>query len=106
MNADSQESPEPYAEDARSFAIQSAALEIGLEYDEACEPNPTPTCLDTFDRSLAYVRLSDGGDLGEELVRRGFAKLLVFDDQPFDRLDDYVAAQTEAQTSGLGIWAD
>ena len=50
--------------------------------------------------------MSDGGDLGEELVRRGFAKLLVFDDQPFDRLDDYVAAQTEAQTSGLGIWGD
>ena len=106
MNADSDDDPEPYAEDARSFALQSAGLEIGLEYDAACEPDTGPPCLDTYDRVLAYVRMSDGGDLGEELVRRGFAKLLVFDDQPFDRLDDYVAAQTEAQTSGLGIWAD
>ena len=106
MNADSPAEPEPYAEDARSFALQSAGLEVGLEYDAACEPDPTPPCLDTYDRSLAYVRMSDGGDLGEELVLLGLAKLLVFDDQPFDRLDDYVAAQTEAQTSGLGIWAD
>ena len=106
MNADSAADPEPYAEDARSFALQSSGLEIGLEYDEACEPDPNPTCLDTYDRSLAYVRLSDGDDLGLELVRLGLARLLVFDDQPFDRLDAYVQAQTEAQNNALGVWTD
>ncbi len=106
LNADSQAPPEAYAEDARSFTLQRAGLEIGLEYDESCEPNPTPICVDTFGRSLAYVRLASGEDLGQELVRSGLARLLVFDDQPFDRLDEYVEAQTEAQTAALGVWAE
>ena len=106
LNADSPAPPEAYAEDARSFTLQRAGLEVGLEYDEDCEPNPTPPCLDTFGRSLAYVRLSSGEDLGQELVGAGLARLLVFDDQPFDRLDDYVGAQTEAQTAALGLWSD
>jgi len=106
LNSDSSAPPEPYAEDARSFTLQQAGLEVGLEYDEECEPDPTPPCLDTFGRSLAYVRLDSGEDLGRELVRLGLARLMVFDDQPFDRLDDYVAAQAEAQTAALGVWSE
>ena len=106
LNSDSEAPPEAYAEDARSFTLQSAGLQVGLEYDEACEPNPTPVCVDPFGRSLAYVRLSNGEDLGLELVRLGLARLLVFDDQPFDRRDDYVDAQSEAQLDAVGMWAD
>lgn len=106
LNSDSDEPAEDYAEDARSFTLQSAGIEVGLEYDGACEPDPTPPCLDVFGRSLAYVRLGGGEDLGVELLRAGLARLMVFDDQPFDRLDAYVQAQTFAQESGLGIWSD
>jgi micrococcal nuclease len=106
LNSDSDDGPEAYAEDARSFTFQNAGLEVGLEYDASCEPNPTSPCLDIFGRSLAYVRLGSGEDLGSELLRQGLARLMVFDDQPFDRLDSYVEAQTYAQESGLGIWSD
>lgn len=106
LNSDSNEPAEAYAEDARSFTFQNAGLEVGLEYDASCEPDPSPTCLDVFGRSLVYVRLGSGEDLGSELVRQGLASLLVFDDQPFDRLDAYVEDQTYAQESALGIWSD
>lgn len=106
LNSDSEQPPEAFAQDARTFTLQSAGLEVGLEYDLACEPDPAPPCLDTFGRSLAYVRLSSGADLGQELVRLGLARLMVFEDQPFDRRDDYIASQTEAQLSALGIWSE
>jgi micrococcal nuclease len=106
LNSDSTEPEEAYAQDARTFTLQSAGLEVGLEYDASCEPDPTPPCLDVFGRSLAYVRLGSGEDLGVALLRAGLARLMVFDDQPFDRLDAYVEAQTFAQESGLGIWSD
>ncbi len=106
MNSDSESPPEPYAEDARMFSLQGAGLEVGLEYDAECEPEAGSGCVDTYGRTLAYARLSDGEDLGLELVRMGLARLMVFDDQPFDRLDTYVEAQTEAQTNGLGVWAE
>ena len=61
--------------------------------------------LDVGERG-ARLLLGDGEDLGLELVRMGLARLMVFDDQPFDRLDTYVEAQTEAQTNGLGVWAE
>jgi micrococcal nuclease len=105
LNKDSEEEePEPFAEDARVYAMTLSGLEVGLEYDADCEPVPGPVCLDKYDRQLAYIRLSNGEDLGESLVRQGLAKLMVFSDQPFDRLDAYVAAQGAAQLEGLGIW--
>jgi endonuclease YncB( thermonuclease family) len=103
-NSDSEEEPEAFAEDAQVYAMTLSGIEVGLEYDADCEPVPGPVCLDTFGRQLAYIRLSNGEDLGESIVRQGLAELMVFSDQPFDRLDAYVAAQGAAQLENLGIW--
>jgi endonuclease YncB( thermonuclease family) len=107
LNKDSEEEeePEPFAEEAREKAMTLSGLEVGLEYDADCEPVPGPVCLDPFDRLLVYIRLSSGDDLGESIVRQGLAELMVFSDQPFDRLDAYVAALAAAQEEDLGIWS-
>jgi micrococcal nuclease len=104
LNGDSEDPPEAYAQAARALVVGLAGFQVGLEYDADCEPVPGPVCLDTFGRQLAYIRLSNGEDLGESLVRQGLAELMVFSDQPFDRLDAYVAAQGAAQLENLGIW--
>ena len=105
LYADSDLPPEAFAVDARTFALNHAGLEVGLEYDADCVPDPLPVCLDPYDRQLAYIRLSNGDDLGEALLREGLARLMVFNDQPFDRLDAYVEALADAQKSGLAIWS-
>ena len=98
--------PEAYAEEARSLTLSLVGLEIGLEYDEECTPSPAPLCFDPFDRVLAYVRLASGEDLGERLIREGLARMMIFNDQPFDRLDAYVDALGAAQEEGLAIWSN
>ena len=96
--------PEPFAEEAWTFVSSEVGALIGLEYDEACSP-PALACKDPYDRVLAYVRLQDGRDLGEELLRAGLATVLIFDGEPFDRVTAYLAAQEDAQAAGVGLWA-
>jgi micrococcal nuclease len=105
LNPESSKPAEALAEEAREFALMAAGLEVGLEFDAACTPDLGPGCVDIYDRPLAYIRLKDGDDLGEALLLAGYAKILVFHDQPFDRLDAYVEAQSAAQSAGLGLWA-
>jgi micrococcal nuclease len=47
---------------------------------------------DRFGRLLAYVELPGGRDLGNELLRRGLARVYVYD-RPFERLDAYRRAE-------------
>jgi micrococcal nuclease len=67
--------------------------------------DPTQDAVDRFGRSLFYVdRSSDGLDVGEEMLRRGWAEVLVFD-QNFQRLPRYRAAEREALNRRAGVWA-
>lgn len=60
--------------------------------------------LDRFDRSLLHVWNADGVNVGEALVREGFAEVLFL--RPNDRyLEQFEAAEAEAQRSGRGLWS-
>jgi micrococcal nuclease len=67
--------------------------------------DPTQDAVDRFGRSLFYVdRSSDGLDAGEEMLRRGWAEVFIFD-QDFQRLQRYRTAQREGRNRGAGVWA-
>jgi micrococcal nuclease len=58
--------------------------------------DPTQGEIDRYGRSLFYLDRDDGADLGEEMVRAGWAPVYVFD-QPFERLASYRDAAEEAE---------
>jgi micrococcal nuclease len=66
--------------------------------------DPTQDAVDRFGRSLFYVdRTADGLDVGEEMLRRGFAEVFVFE-RDFQRLPPYRDAQAEARDFEEGVW--
>jgi micrococcal nuclease len=58
---------------------------------------------DRYGRLLAYVRLSNGRDLGLELVRAGAAAVYIYD-KPFAKLPEYITAEAEARAASRGMW--
>ena len=79
-----------YAPASRATAELALGRVIQLEADE------TQAARDRFGRTLAYVRLPDGRDLGEVLLRRGLARAFVVG-RPFSRVEAY----REAERAGL-----
>lgn len=79
-----------YAPASRATAELALGRVIQLEIDE------TQAARDRFGRTLAYVRLPDGRDLGEVLLRRGLARTFVVG-RPFARVEAY----REAERAGL-----
>jgi endonuclease YncB( thermonuclease family) len=69
--------------------------EVRLEYD--------PERRDRYDRLLAYVFLRDGLFANKELIRRGFAHVLV-QTPKLTRFEELLQAQREAMEAGEGIW--
>jgi endonuclease YncB( thermonuclease family) len=65
--------------------------------------DPTQDAVDALGRSLFYVDRLDGLDAGEEMVRRGWAEIFVFE-RAFQRLRRYRAAQAGARRAGEGAW--
>ena len=76
MHFDSAQALEPFAQEAVDYA---AGLQVGLEWDSLCtdpfgaRPQGVDgqACYDRYCRMLGYIRLIDGGDLGEELLEEG-----------------------------------
>lgn len=70
-----------------------------------CEPAAVdaPCSLDPFDRTLAYLRLDDGRDAGEALIRAGGA--WSFTRYASDRRAAYCDAEDQAIEDGAGMWA-
>lgn len=59
---------------------------------------------DRFGRALLHVWNSDGVNVGEALVREGLAEVLFL--RPNDRfLEQFEAAEREAQAAGRGLWS-
>lgn len=56
---------------------------------------------DRYGRLLRYVEVG-GKDAGEEVLRRGWARVYVYDD-PFARVDDYRDAARAARRAGRGL---
>jgi micrococcal nuclease len=65
--------------------------------------DPTQDAVDRFGRSLFYVDRTDGVDVGEEMLRAGWANVFVFA-QDFQRLSRYRAARTKARDADAGAW--
>ena len=60
---------------------------------------------DRFGRSLLHVWNADGVNVGEALVREGYATVLQID--PNERyLDRFQLAEGEARDAGFGLWGD
>lgn len=65
--------------------------------------DPTQDRRDYYDRRLAYVVLRGSGtDLGETLVRRGWASVYVFE-APFARVREYRRAARAAEAEDRGV---
>jgi len=104
--------PEPWADEARMFTIEKAGLQVGYEVDSACtnpegfceEGRDDQPCFDRYCRRIGYLRLRNGADLGEALLREGLARLYRFNDEVFDRLTTYQQAEAAAQSARLGLW--
>jgi micrococcal nuclease len=65
---------------------------------------PDERLRDRYDRALLHVWTPDGVNVGEALVREGYATVLVV--QPNERhLDAFRAAEREARRAGRGLWS-
>lgn len=99
-------SPEPFAEEATHFTTDHVppTTVVGLEFDdEACGSAPIPsTCLDIYDRLLAYIRTPAGEDLNALLLANGLARVYTAAD--FDRKAAYLQIESQAQAAAVGLW--
>jgi len=99
--------PEAFAQEAKDFVWDTIGTkEVGLEFDSGCGDDPYATCLDIYDRLLAYVRTDSGGDLALLLLGRGLVEVYQYRGEIFDRLSAYEGAQSDAQGQHVGIWSD
>lgn len=96
-NYSGRDSPEPYAEEARSFTQSSLeGGDLTLEFDAERR--------DDYGRLLAYVYLPDDTMFNETLLREGYAQVATF--PPNTRyLDRFEEAQDEAREARRGIWS-
>jgi micrococcal nuclease len=60
---------------------------------------------DQYGRLLAYVNLTSGADAGLQLLRRGFARVYVYNGHTFGRFGQYNDAERQASAARLGLWA-
>ncbi len=65
--------------------------------------DPTQDLVDRYGRSLFYVDRTDGLDLGLEMIRRGWTKAYVYN-QDFARLPAYLQAESDANADQVGVW--
>jgi len=104
--------PDVFAQEALDYAAGRAGIQVGLEWDSLCtepfgscqEGRDGQACFDRYCRMLAHVRLSDGGDLGEELLEEGLARVYRFNNELFDRLGAYLNAEDLARQNRRGVW--
>lgn len=81
----------------------SAAYLSGLILGKNVRLEHDTPLTDRFDRRLAYVFLSDGLFVNEEIIRRGYAN--VYTEYPFKHLDRFRRAAEEARSAKAGLWA-
>jgi endonuclease YncB( thermonuclease family) len=60
--------------------------------------------VDQYGRSLRYVELDDGTDVGAELVKGGFVRSRHYEPD-ISRNDEYDHLQDQAEQAGVGLWA-
>lgn len=65
--------------------------------------DPSQDATDRYGRTLAYVNVVGGVDVGRSMVKAGWAAVYVFE-SPFVRLATFTAAQDAAKAAGRGVW--
>jgi micrococcal nuclease len=88
---------------ARAAARAMERLADGRKVELVSDPSQDER--DRYGRLLAYAVTSGGTDLGEAIVRRGWAEVYVFD-RPFDRLAEYRVAASAARRADRGVAAE
>ena len=59
---------------------------------------------DKYDRLLAYIVLPDKSDVGEQLIREGFAHEYTYN-KPYEKQAVYQVAEQSAKSNKLGLWS-
>lgn len=65
--------------------------------------DPTQDRVDRYGRLLRYV-MKSGRDLNRAQVNRGWARVYVYNYNPFKRVDAYRLSQRRARDASRGIW--
>ena len=67
--------------------------------------DPSQDAVDRYGRLLRYVtKLSTGKDVNRQQVAKGWARVYVYDGNPFNRVTTYREAQRSAVAAGRGLW--
>jgi micrococcal nuclease len=83
---------------ARSMeALAPDGAEVTLRHDLVADHE------DTYGRTLAHAFI-EGRQLELAQLRRGWAYVYRYDDQRFDGLSRFYAAQDRARSEGRGVW--
>lgn len=89
---------EPFGPEASDFTKRElGGQRIRLEF----EPDSQ---YDRYNRLLAYVFLMDGTLFNAELVKQGYARVIVF--SPFRYYGEFKSYEREAKEAGLGVWGN
>ena len=97
------DTPEVYGGTECGGAEASAYMErIASGRRVSVRTDPTQDTYDRYGRLLAYLD-AGGTDLGEAVLRAGWARVYVYD-QPFRRLAAYRQAGSTARKGDRGIW--
>ncbi len=70
-----------------------------LDFDE------TQGMKDSYGRLLAYVRLPEGIDIGEQMLKDGYAREFTYH-STYARQNTYITAEESARNEKKGLWAD
>jgi micrococcal nuclease len=89
---------DPFGREARRVmqVLAPEGTRIRLEYDIERR--------DDYDRELVYVGLGDGRSVNEEMLRRGFAVVIVFPPNVRE-VDRYRVISDSAKAGRKGLWA-
>jgi endonuclease YncB( thermonuclease family) len=67
--------------------------------------DPSQSLNDQYGRQLRYVtELATGVDVNRKIVAKGWARLFVWHDDPFQRVASYRSALRNAKDADRGIW--
>ena len=71
--------------------------------DVRLEMDPTNTNRDRYDRLLRYVYDEDDNLLNQQIIEEGYG--FAYTAFPFQKMDQFVAAQTSAENNSKGLWS-
>lgn len=85
-------------------AASDRMKELVLGQSVTLETDPTQSDRDRYGRLLRFVFLSDGTDVGKEMLLEGLAQESLYSHEPHRYRADYVAAEDQARLTEVGLW--